>query len=147
MAVTNTFYNSFYVDLMKGNFNLHGATDTIKIMLTTNTYTPDKDAHAKRSDISNEVVGAGYTAGGQALANKAVAQDNTNDRGTFDFDDPSWATATITARRAVIYKSRGGASNADELICCIDFGADVVSTAGTFLIALNALGLFNIAAV
>lgn len=146
MAVTVTFYNSFYADLMKANINLNGATDTIKAMLCTNSYTPDKDAHTKRSDITNEVSGTGYSAGGQALTTKAVTQDNTNDRGVFDCDDVVWGSSTITARKVVLYKSRGGASSADELICCIDAGADVISTAGNWTLAINASGLFNIAA-
>lgn len=113
-------------------------------MLVTATYTPDQDAHTKRSDITNEVTGTGYTAGGAALANKAVTADNTDNEGVFDADDLTWSTATITARAAVLYKSRGGASSADELLPYIDFGADKTSTAGNFTIAWNAEGILNL---
>ena len=46
--------------------------DTIKGMLTTVTYVPDQDAHDYKSDVTNEVSGTGYTAGGATLANKTV---------------------------------------------------------------------------
>ena len=140
--MANVIYNSFKRDIMNGAIDLD--TDTIKVMLVTSSYTPDQDTHTKRSDITNEVTGTGYSAGGATLANKSVAVDNTDNEGVFDADDPSWATATITARGAVYYKSRGGVSSADELLFYQDFGADITSTGGTFLIALNAEGLLNL---
>jgi len=73
-------------------------TDTIKVMLVTSSYTADQDAHTKRSDITNEVSGTGYTAGGASLANKAVTADNTDNEGVFDADDLTWSSSTITAR-------------------------------------------------
>lgn len=119
-------------------------TDTIKVMLVTSSYTPDQDAHTKRSDITNEVSGTGYSAGGAALANKAVTADNTDNEGVFDADDLTWSSSTITARGAVLYKSRGGASSADELICYIDFGADKSSSAGNFTLQWDAEGIINL---
>lgn len=140
--MASVIYNSFKRDIMNGAIDLD--TDTIKVMLVTSSYTPDADAHTKRSDITNEVSGTGYSAGGATLANAAVTADNTDDEGVFDADDASWANATITARGAVLYKSRGGASSADELICYFDFGADKTSTNGTFLITWNSEGLLNL---
>jgi len=140
--MANVIYNSFKRDIMNGAIDLD--TDTIKVMLVTSAYTPDQDAHTKRSDITNEVSGAGYSAGGSALANKAVTADNTDNEGVFDADDLSWASATITARGAVLYKARGGAASADELLCFIDFGSDIASTGGTFLITWNAEGIINL---
>lgn len=140
--MANAIYNSFKRDIMNGSIDLD--TDTIKIMLTTSSYTPNIDTHTKRSDITNEVSGTGYTAGGATLANKAVTADTTNDRGVFDADDVSWTTSTITARYAVLYKSRGGASSADELIMYLDFSTDYTSTAGTFLITWNASGILTL---
>lgn len=140
--MASAIYNSFKRDIMNGAIDLD--TDTIKVMLVTSTYTPDVDAHTKRSDITNEVSGTGYSAGGEALANKAVSVDNTDNEGVFDADDLTWSTATITARGAVLYKSRGGASSADELICYIDFGSDIVSTGSDFTITWNAEGIINL---
>jgi hypothetical protein len=140
--MADVIYNSFKRDIMNGSIDLD--TDTINVMLVTATYTPDQDAHTKRSDITNEVVGTGYVAGGSALAGKVVSVDNTDNEGVFDANDLSWTTATITARGAVLYKARGGASSADELICYVDFGSNITSTAGTFLITWNAEGILNL---
>jgi hypothetical protein len=140
--MANAFYNYAKTYLMNGAVDLD--TDTIHVALVTSAYTPNIDTHDFFNDVTNEVTGTGYTAGGQALASKTVTVDTTNDRGVFDSADPSWTTATITARAAVLYKKRGGASSADELIGYWDFGADIVSTAGTFTIAVNANGWFYI---
>jgi hypothetical protein len=119
-------------------------TDTIKVMLVTATYAPNQDSHTKRSDVTNEISGTGYSAGGAALANKAVTADNTDNEGVFDADDLAWAAASFTARGAVLYKSRGGASSADELICYLDFGADKTVSSGTFTLQWSAEGIINL---
>jgi hypothetical protein len=43
----------------------------------------------------------------------------------------SWPSSTITARKLIVYRARGGASSADELVCCIDNGADLASSSST----------------
>lgn len=140
--MANVIYNSFKRDIQNGSIDLD--TDDIKVMLVTSAYTPDIDAHTKRSDITNEVSGTGYTAGGASLANKAVTVDNTNDLGKFDADDVVWSSSTITARGAVLYKARGGAATADELIAYLDFVTDKISTAGDFNLIFNANGILTL---
>lgn len=117
-------------------------TDTFRVMLTTSAYTEDKDAHDFRNDVTNEVSGTGYTAGG-ATVTVSVNLDTANDRVDITLGGASWTTSTITARKAVYYKSRGGASTADELIAVNDFGSDVISAAGTFTLNASTLRLQN----
>jgi len=124
-------YNSALEDLARGAIDFD--TDTFRAMLVTATYVANKDTHAKRSDVTNEVTGTGYTAGGTTVT-ATVTRDNATDRVDITFANPSWASSTITARGVVIYKSRGGAATADELVCYGDFGADVSSTNGTFTV-------------
>lgn len=133
-------YNSFWEDLARGAIDLD--TDTFRVMLTTSAYTEDKDAHLKRSAVTNEVTGAGYSAGGTTTA-VTIAKDTANDRVTVTFGAVSWPTSTITARKAVIYKSRGGAATADELVCVVDFGSDVISASGTFSLTATTITLQN----
>ena len=140
--MASVVFNSFKRDIGKGSIDWD--SDTMKVMLVTSSYTPNQDTHTKRSDVTNEVSGTGYSAGGATLANCSVTADTTNDRGVYDADDSSWSTATITARAAVIYKSRGGASSADELVAYIDFGSDITSTGGTFLITWSANGILTL---
>ena len=127
-------YNSCIRDAVVGNIDFD--TDTFKMMLVTSTYTASK-SHAKRSDITNEAPGAGYTTGGNACAVTVAATDNTNNDVEISFTVTSWTSATITARAGVIYKSRGGASSADELVGYVDFTSDVASTNGTFAVTVS----------
>lgn len=140
--MANVIYNSFKRDIMNGSIDLD--TDTINVMLVTSSYTPDQDNHDKRDDVTDEVSGTGYSAGGAALAGKSVAVDNTDNEGVFDANDLTWASSTITARGAVLYKARGGASSADELICYFDFTSDQTSTNGNFTLQWNAEGILNL---
>lgn len=139
--MADVIYNSFKGKIMDGSIDLD--TDTIKVALVTDSYTPDQDTHDFFDDVTNEVVGTGYTAGGASLASKAVTVDTTDNEGVFDANDVSWTTSTITARGAVLYKSTGTASTS-ALIAYIDFGSDKTSTAGTFTIAWNAEGILNL---
>lgn len=125
-------YDSFRYDQATGAIDLD--TGTFGMMLVTSAYTPNKGTHAKRSDVTNEVTGTGYTSGGATLTSISVTNDTTNHWTKFTSASPSWATATITARGGVIYNKRGGAATADELVCYLDFGSDVSSTAATFTV-------------
>ncbi len=129
------FYDSFWDDLMKSN--VVPSTDTVYGMLTTSSYTPSKSAHAKRSDVTNEVSGTGYTAGGQALSITLTAASGNSDLELVNMADVSWTTATITAAYLVAYKHRGGASSADNLYWVVDFGGSFTSTAGTFTVHMS----------
>lgn len=111
-------------------------TDTFYVMLVTSSYTPDKDAHEDRADVTNEVAnGNGYTTDGAATT-VTVTKDNTNDRVDIDFSDVSWTSSTITAAGGVIYKYTGTAAN-DTLIAYLDFGGNVSSTSGTFTVSVT----------
>lgn len=124
-------YNSFLEDLNEGTIDPD--TDTFKAMLVTSAYTPNKDTHTKRSDVTDEVSGTGYVAGGQTVT-VTVVPDLVNDRLDLSISVPTWLASTITARGIVIYKSRGGAASADELVAHGDFGADVSTTDEAFLV-------------
>jgi len=141
--MADVIYNSFKRDIMNGSVDLD--TDTIKVALVTSAYVPDQDAHTKKSNITNEITGTGYTSGGQALSGKTVAVDNTDNEGVFDALDTTWTSASFTAKGAVLYKSRGGAASADELIAYIDFGSNKTSTSpGSFVITWNSEGILNL---
>lgn len=117
-------------------------SDTIKVALTISSYTPNQGTHDFFDDITNEVSGTGYTAGGATLGSKTVTADTTNHRAVFDAADTSWTTSTITnARYAVIYKDTGSAATS-PLIALIDLGANYSSVAGTFQITWHADGIF-----
>jgi hypothetical protein len=138
--MASLIYNSFVDDMARGAIDLD--TDTFKVLLVSSAYSPNKDTDLKRSAVTNEVSGTGYTAGGVTSA-CTVTKDTANDRVTLSFAAVNWASSTITARAAVIYKSRGGTSSADELVCYVDFGADVSSSSATFSLGSSVITLQN----
>lgn len=141
--MASTIYNSFKRDI--GNGSIDWANHTFKIMLTTSSYTANADTHTKRSDITNEVTGTNWAAGGVTLTTITPSVDTANDWGVYDASDVTVASATFTgATQAVIYRSRGGASSADELVACIDLGGTFSPTAGQFQITWSANGVLTL---
>lgn len=127
-------YDSFFGDIFGANIAVN--SDTFRCMLVTSSYTPNKGTHNRRDDVTNEVSGTGYTAGGTTCT-VSGSLDTTNHRYDVTVTGPSWTTATITARGMVIYKYRAGASSADELVMYVDFLSDVSSTAATFAVTVT----------
>lgn len=122
--------------------SIESETD-IYVAMVTDSYTPDFNAHDFFNDVTNEVSGTGYTAGGQVLTGTEV----TISGGvlTYDATDASWSTSTIAnAMGAVIYVKRGGASSADELLALSDFVTAASSSAGTFAIQWSASGIYTV---
>jgi hypothetical protein len=138
--MASLIYNRGLEQLARGTIDFD--TDTFRVMLVTSGYTEDKDAHDFRDDVTNEVSGTGYTAGG-ATVTVTVTLDTANDRVDISLGGATWPSSTITARKAVYYKSRGGAASADELIAVNDFGSDVISTGGTFTLNASTLRIQN----
>ncbi|QBX38680.1 hypothetical protein E4M02_11195 [Brevundimonas sp. S30B] len=138
--MASLIFNSFFDDLARGNIN--PSADTFKVMLVTSAYTENKDTHLKRSDVTNEVTGTGYTAGGPTTT-VTITKDTTNDRLNVEIGAFSLSNTTLTARKAVIYKARGGAASADELVAVIDNGSDLVSSNGTFAWGASTIRIQN----
>jgi hypothetical protein len=133
MTIAQATTTSFKVELLQA-IHSFGPTspDTFKIALytaaasigpTTTVYT-----------TSNEVVGAGYTAGGNTLAisTSPTSGDNTQSVPTafVSFSNSTWTSATFTARGALIYNSTEG----NKSVAVLDFGADKTVTNDTFQI-------------
>ena len=138
MAITQAMVTSFKVGILDGTFDFSsGTAQTFKSALFTNAAT--LDATTTAYSTLNEVVGTGYTAGGNTLTISA----NPTSTGTtafLDFADTTWTSATITARGAMIYLADGGTNPA---IAVLDFGSDKTSTAGDFTIVFPAADVSN----
>ena len=139
--MASLIYNSAIDEMARGDIDFD--TNTFKAMLVTSSYTPNRDTHEFRDDVTNEAPATGnYVAGGET-STVTVTKDTANDRVTIQFGAVSWSSSTITARGCVYYKSRGGASSADELVAYADFGSDVSSSGGTFSVAASTITLQN----
>lgn len=145
MAVTTFWYGTPVKNMYDGTSVIDWNTDTIKVALCTATYTPNQDTHAYFSDITNEITGTGYSAGGVTISTPTVTYDSATNEIRLDAADPSWAAASFTARYAIWYKSTGVAGTS-PLVGYMDFGADQTVSSGTFTITLNASGAFKLTA-
>lgn len=128
MAISQAMCTSFKVQLMTGTHNFTASTgNTFKIALYQST--ANLGATTTAYTASDECPSTGnYTAGGQALTNITPTSSGTT--AYTDFDDETWANATITANGALIYNS----SAANAAVCVLAFGGDKTSTNGDFTI-------------
>jgi hypothetical protein len=146
-----------------GSFKVYGAaaeaiakntvdldSNTFRMVLVTSGYTPNQNTHSTWADASaNEASGTGYTSSGKLLT---CTVNRTNLVVTFDCDDQTWTTATITAKYAIIVKdadANGTIASTDALLAYCDLetgGGSVSSTASSFAITINASGVFTITA-
>lgn len=124
--MASVIYDSFIADVFAGTCT---TASSYKGMLVTSGYTEDRGAHSKRSSITNEVSGTGYTAGGVALTLSASLNTTTHIL-TLTIPTATWASSTITARKLIVYRTTGTAAN-DNLVACIDNGVDLVSSSST----------------
>ena len=126
MAISQAMPTSFKVELF-GGVHVFG-TDVFKIALYTSAAT--LGASTTTYSTTNEVVGTGYTAGGNVLTAEVTSSGGTTAFVTFG--NSTWTSATITARGALIYNS----SKSNKAVAVLDFGADKSSTAGDFVIQM-----------
>ena len=126
MSLVQTQTTSFKKELYQGIHDL--STDTIYIAL----YTSFADLNAATTVYSsaNEVVAAGYTAGGQVMTGVTISSDGYT--AYVNWANVSWTTA-VTARCALIYNVTQG----NKSVAVLDFGADKTSTT-TLLITMPA---------
>jgi hypothetical protein len=96
------------------------ATGTLKMALYTAN--ADLGAGTLTYTTADEVVGTGYTAGGNVLTGVTVLTSGTT--AYLDFDNVVWNPANFTARGALIYNTSLG----NLAVAVLDFGADKTTT-------------------
>ena len=135
MASTN--FTVLPRDLATAGHNF--SSQSLKVLLVSSVPSEANfDAWANRSDVTNEITGTGYTAGGIAQAYTLEALDTTNNKQSITLTNITngWTSATISAVGAIVYKDSGTAST-DKLISFVDFGGTVSVTAGNFSITYS----------
>ena len=123
MSIVQTTTTSFKVELLQALHNFGPITpDTFNIALYTAA--ASLDATTTVYTTANEVVGTGYTAGGNTLVISTTPTATNNSYGVptafISFDNTSWAAATFTARAALIYNVTQG----NKSVAVLDFGSD-----------------------
>ena len=133
MTIAQTSTTSFKVELLQAVHNFGPTSpNTFKIAL----YTAASDIGPATTvyTTTDEVVGTGYTAGGNTLVISTSPTSGSNNLNVatayVSFSNTSWASSTITARGALIYNSTQG----NKSVAVLDFGADKTTANATFLI-------------
>jgi hypothetical protein len=143
MAISQGLATSFKVQLLTATHNFGTApirattaADTFKIALYTSS--ADLSSTTTAYTTSNEVTGAGYTAGGNTLT-VSVVPTSTGTTAYLSFSNTTWAASTITARGALIYNS----SQSNAAVAIFDFGSDKSTVSGDFTIVFPAANATN----
>jgi len=118
--ITQTSCTIFQQNLLNGNENF--TTGTYKIALYNALANLGQQTTAYTS--TNEVVGTGYTAGGQVLTISVPPTQNTQYNVTYvSFNNAVWNPASFTARGALVYNATTGAA-----CFVLNFGSDKTCT-------------------
>jgi hypothetical protein len=126
-------YDSMVDGMAEGTIRF--ASDSFKVMLV-NGYMPDKGAHNTTADITGEVTGSGYTAGGAGVV--VTVSDAGTDQADIQLGGTTWSTSTIDATGGVYYDAGNGA-----LVAFIDFGGTISSLNGAFTLQPSTVTIHN----
>jgi hypothetical protein len=123
MTIAQTATTSFKVELLQALHNFGPTSpDTFKIALYTANASLGADTPIYST--SSEVVGSGYTAGGNILTISVTPTSGDNTAGVptafVSFATSSWSAASFTTRGALIYNS----TNGNRSVAVLDFGSD-----------------------
>jgi hypothetical protein len=125
--IQSAICNSFKRGLLEGQFDFSSTTTQVfKIALYTSA--ANLGAQTTGYSTTNEVVGSGYTAGGETLT-ISVNPTLSNSVAYINFANVTWPVTSITARGALIYKFDGVTNPA---IATLDFGQDTTTSSGSF---------------
>ena len=137
MAITQAMATTFKKELLVGahDFDLSSG-DTIKIALYLSTASLDATTTAySTSGETTNTAGTAYTAGGATLTKVDPTTSGTT--AYVDFADATWATASFTARGALIYNSTPNTTSislTNPAVIVLDFGGDKTVSAGSFTV-------------
>jgi hypothetical protein len=124
-------------------YNIDYLTDTIKVALTTSSYTPNQDTDAFWSTPQAYEIGntGSYAAGGATLGTKTMTE--ASKVVTFDAADVQWTTMTTTFRNIVIYKVGDTAAHS-PLLAYVVISADQSPSNQTVNIAWYSTGIIKV---
>ena len=132
MSIVQTATTSFKVQLAQGLHNFGPTSpNTFYVALFNSTATLNAATTVYSTQLGGEVVGTGYTQGGQQLTiTQAPTSGSTGGTVAYwSFANAVWNPAAFTCRGALIYN----ASQSNATVAILDFGGDK-TCANTFTI-------------
>lgn len=131
-----TVWNNFKEQLLLKTIDCN--SDTFKVALYSASQTPPDGADPAYT-TTNEIVAANYTAGGQSIGTPVVAQDDTNNRASWDDDgtDVVWSSlGAATIAEACLYDDTTATKWR-----CISWEIATNSNGGDYTLAFAATGM------
>lgn len=127
MSVSANKFGKCYANLLGGEvagdtFAVDFLSDTLNASLHTSTYAPNLDTHEVFSDVTNEVTGTNYTAGGVTLGSKTITYTPA----------ASWATTWLANTAYAVGDIVRKVSSNGHLYRCIVAGTSHATTEPTF---------------
>lgn len=152
--MANFIYNEAKRALGAGEINWASADIRVCLVMTNTTADTEDDVNTFGAAGVNfttfdEFDGAGYSAGGVALASEALAEDSANNRAELDAGDAAFgalSSGTRAIQGAIVYMYTGGSFANSMPLAWIDTGGFPVTPAGASVtIQWNAEGIIQIA--
>jgi len=144
---TFNFYDALKKNIANGAIDID--TDTLTVLLCTNSYVPDSASHEFVNNVTNEIVGNGYAR--MDLINRQwVVSGGADGQMKLDSNDPVFSAVggSIVARYWVLTDTQTGNDATSPLISwglIDDAVADVTVTNGNNLtLTVNASGWFTL---
>jgi len=150
-AINFNLYDKFRENNFDGNaINFESPTGNgIKCAIVVAGYAPNQNTDNFWADVNpgtNEVVGTGYTAGGNLLANGIVILDGAG-LASVDLDDPNiWAQTAggfADGDRVIIYHDTGTEGTSKLIGYSESFGSGQGNLNADFFVELGIAGLFT----
>jgi len=137
MSIAQTVTTSCKIELLQAVHNF-GPTSPNTFKIALYTAAASLDATTTVYTTANEVVGTGYTAGGNTLVINVSPTSGLNSYNIptafISFANTSWAGASFTARAALIYNTTQG----NKSVAVLDFGSDKSVNGSSFTIQFPA---------
>lgn len=140
---TFTLYNQFLLKQNNGNA-IDLDTADIRLSIHTNSYVPSQ-SHAFFSDVTNEVTGTNYTAGGTQITGVTLGLDGNIVE--FIFNDIVWAQSGggFSNGRHYVLREFNAVAGSSKLIGFMTEAADFGNVAGPLTFDVTAgTGVLNI---
>jgi hypothetical protein len=117
------------------NETLNPSAGNFYAMLLGTGYTPSP-AHSFRSDLSAEVTGTGYTAGG-VPAPLTITRDDATDKTIIKAEQIILTGVTASPKYVVYYQRLGGAATADRVLMIANWGVVYPANGAAYPINAN----------
>ena len=124
------------------NKTINLSANNFYAMLLGSGYTPSP-SHSFRSDLTNEVTGTGYTAGG-VPAPLTITRDDAADKTIIRAEQIILTGVTASPRYVVYYQRLGGAASADRVLMIADWGTVYPANGAAYPINANSFDITGV---